>query len=48
VSRFLVDNLASVLPVRNLSAFELRKIGIFFEMLVASGETYGNNDCFNA
>ncbi len=44
VSRFLVDSLASVLRVRNLSAFELQKIGQKFEMLVASG----NNDCFNA
>jgi hypothetical protein len=26
----------------------LRKIGQKFEMLVASGETNGNNDCFNA
>jgi hypothetical protein len=44
----LVGSLASVLQVRNLSAFELRKIGQKFEMLVASGETNGNNDCFNA
>jgi hypothetical protein len=45
VSRFLVESLASLLRVRNLSAFELQKIGQKFEMLVASGKTNGNNDC---
>jgi hypothetical protein len=34
--------------VRNFSAFELRQIAQKFEMLVASGETNGNNDCLNA
>jgi hypothetical protein len=48
VSRFLVDSLASVLRVTNFSAFELRQIAQKFEMLVASGETNGNNDCLNA
>jgi hypothetical protein len=47
VSRFLVDSLASVLQVRNFSAF-LQQIAQKFEMLVASGETNGNNDCLNA
>ncbi len=48
VSRFLVDSLASVLWVRNFSAFELWQIAQKFEMLVASGETNGNSDCLNA
>jgi len=34
--------------VRNFSAFELQQIAQKFEMLVASGETNGNNDCLNA
>ncbi|KAH9567329.1 hypothetical protein CY35_03G023800 [Sphagnum magellanicum] len=41
VSRFLVDSLASVLRVRNFSAFELQQITQKFEMLVASGQTNG-------
>ncbi len=45
VSRFLVDTLASVLWVRNFSVFELGQIAQKFEMLVASGETNGNNEC---
>ncbi len=48
VSRFLVDSLASVLQVRNFSAFELQQIAQKFEMLVASGETNGTNDWVNA
>jgi len=36
VSRFLVDSLASVLQVRNFSAFELQQIAQKFEILVAS------------
>jgi hypothetical protein len=48
VSRFLVDSLASVLHVRNFSAFELQQIAQKFEMLVASGETNGTNDWVNA
>jgi hypothetical protein len=46
VSRFLVDSVASVLRVRNFSAFELQQIAQKFEMLVASGQTNGN-DCLS-
>jgi len=41
VSRFFIDSVASVLWVRNFSAFELQQIAQKFKMLVASGETNG-------